>query len=320
MRLAELRLKERLLAFWLGPTRGSAAALFRVAYGLIAVWTAIGVLLNVTRYYTDDGLLPWASARAIEDQRFSLFALAPHDAALPWILGTVFLLAAIGLTLGCWPRIFAIVIFVINVSLQHRNPLVCNAGDRLFLMFALLAACMPLGQRWSIDELRRTRRGLPSAAGIVWGQRLIALHVAYVYLFAYSSKINKPAWINGTAIGDVLSSPVLSRWSVSIDFDALVRVLTWSTLLFELSFPLLVWSRAARPYVLAAGLLFHLGIELTLAIPIFSAIMIASYACFLSDDEAEWLVKAISARRLPIPSKSAAPAQAGARNRSRLSR
>jgi hypothetical protein len=71
--------------------------------------------------------------------------------------------------------------------------------------------------------------------------------------------------------------------------------LTWGTLLFELCFPVLVWSRAWRPYLLLCGVLFHLGIQLTMGVPHFALVMIASYPCFLSDDEAEGLVVRLTA-------------------------
>jgi hypothetical protein len=105
----------------------------------------------------------------------------------------------------------------------------------------------------------------------------------------------------------VLSSPVLSEWPMQLEPALLVAVLTWSALVFELAFPMLIWDRRFRPYALAAGTLFHLGIELTLTIPMFSAVMLVSYVSFLSDDEAERALAFL--RRLWRPSRLAAAQQ-----------
>jgi hypothetical protein len=282
---------ERFNAFWLSPTRGSAASLFRLAYGATGVWMAIGVLVNVERYYTDRGVVPWEVVGNDPLQRFSLLSLAPHSDLLPWLLAVAFLLAACGLTIGLAPRLCALVIFAVNVSLQHRNPFIYNAGDRIFLILSLLAAFLPLGARWSVEAWRRARRGKSAPLRPIWFQRLVSLQIAYVYLNAYSGKITQAAWRNGTAVGEILSSEALT--TVSTNVGLLGPLLTWSTLAFELCFPVLVWSRAHRLYLLAFGILFHLGIQVMMAIPGFGLVMVASYACFLSDDEAERLLSAL---------------------------
>ncbi|HVJ20919.1 MAG TPA: HTTM domain-containing protein [Polyangiaceae bacterium] len=294
--MSEPGLRERFSAFWLSPSRGSAVSLFRIAYAATAVWMAINVLRNVERYYGDTGLVPWAVVQDQELQRFSLFSLAPHSQLLPWLLGVGFLLAALGLLIGVGSRWCALGIFVINVSLQHRNPFIYNAGDRLFVILALLAAFLPLGARWSLEAWRRVRRGLRAPVKPIWFQRLVALQVAYVYLNAYTGKAGQASWRNGSAVAEILSSEALSTTPIT-GLSLLGPLLTWSTLIFELCFPVLVWSRSLRPYLLVAGILFHIGIQLTMAIPGFGLVMVASYACFLSDDEAERLVAALFSPR-----------------------
>jgi len=281
-----------IVEFWTAPVRGSSAALFRVSYGALSIWTAIGVLLNLERYYTDAGMLPWTAVQHAPEQLYSLFSLAPHSTALVWAVGLAFLLASVSLTVGFWSRSSALLIFVANVALQHRNPYALNSGDRLFLVLALLGALLPLGMRFSVDAWRAKTHGEKPArsAGSIWGQRLIALQIAYVYWYSFAAKLKFEAWQQGTALRDVLASPVFSEWPTQVDSSALIAVLTWSTLAFELMFPILIWETRLRPYVLAAGALLHLGIEITLTIPIFSAIMLVSYSCFLSDDETERLV------------------------------
>jgi hypothetical protein len=292
MRASEafVELRSRFLNFWTKPSDGSAAALFRIAYGLLATWTAAGVFLNLDRYYGHRGLIPWDAVRDFPEQRYSLIAIAPESSAWLAVIAGAFLLGSLMVTAGAWPRAGALLIYVTNVGFQHRNPYVLNNGDRLFLILAALSLFLPWGARYSVDAWRCARRGSPRASGAVWAQRLIALQVAYIYLSSCFAKLRQAGWRDGTAVGHVLASPVFSEWPVHIDFSPLVYFLTWSTLAFELAFPLLIWSARLRPYLLAAGILFHAGIEITLTIPMFSAVMLVTYACFLNDREAEALV------------------------------
>jgi hypothetical protein len=281
---------EHFVRFWSAPSDGSAASLFRIAYGLLATWTAVGVFLNLDRYYGYRGLVPWEVVQGFPEQRYSLLALAPESSAWLGAIAAAFLAGALMVTVGAWPRLGALLIYATNVGLQHRNPYVLNNGDRLFVILAALAVFLPWGARYSVDAWRRARRGLPELRGHVWAQRLIALQVSYIYLSSCFAKLRYAEWREGTAVRDVLSSPVFSEWPMRVEFTPLVQFLTWSTLAFELLFPILVWNPRFRPYLLAAGLLFHAGIEVTMTIPMFSAVMITTYACFLSDGEAHALV------------------------------
>jgi len=58
--------------------------------------------------------------------------------------------------------------------------------------------------------------------------------------------------------------------------------LTYGTLLFELILlPVLVWQRATRIATFMAGLLFHVGIGLSLRIIMFTEVMSVFYLVFL---------------------------------------
>jgi hypothetical protein len=59
--------------------------------------------------------------------------------------------------------------------------------------------------------------------------------------------------------------------------------MTWGTLLFEFAFPTLVWFRRTRWVLLASGVVFHIMIDVLMIIPMFSWIMIVSYASFIED-------------------------------------
>src|ERR1700709_987968 len=67
----------------------------------------------------------------------------------------------------------------------------------------------------------------------------------------------------------VAGSPLLVEW------------FTFGTLLTELSIGLFVWNRRARPWVLGAGFLMHLRIEIFIMVGFFSIGMWCLYLVFL---------------------------------------
>ncbi len=281
-----------LLGFLAPTTRGGGVALFRIAFGLLGAWTAAGALLNAQRYYGPDGMVPWALLDGVGHASWSLFALAPDSRLLPVVVGVGFLLAALCLAAGVAPRAAALVVFVCAASLHHRNPYVANSGDRLFVILAGLSVAMPLGHR--VRLLGPWRDAGALAPG--WSVRLGQLQIAYVYSFSALAKLGHERWRAGLALQDVLASPLYAEWPTSVG-TPVVQLITWGTLAFELGFPLLVWFRRFRPWCLAVGVAFHLGIDVAMTVPMFSAVMLASYALFLDDDVVERAIARLETRR-----------------------
>ena len=283
-------------AYWRGSTTGEAVAVLRMAFALLALWTAAGVGLNLERYYGPDSIFPWDVAKTYGFGTWTLFALAPESHALPTVLLVMMIAAAVALLLGAAPRIAAVTLFVVVVSLQHRNPLPLNSGDKLFAILAGLMSFLPLERRWALWPVPRPS----SERAPVWAVRLLQLQICYVYWASALTKLANERWRSGWALRDVLASPIYAEWPAYIDSFPIIAVLTWGTVLFEASFPVLVAARRLRPWVLVAGVVFHLSIELSMTIPMFSAVMIVSYAAFLDDATLQRaLAKVSSTARAP---------------------
>ena len=296
----------RAVAFWTARVNGASVALFRIVIGVLATWTALGAALNADRYFGEGGMIPWALMEHYTFARLSVLAVAPTSSAWLYVVVVALVLASFTFTIGLFPRVSAAVVFVCEMSLHQRNPYVMNSGDRLFSILMGLSIFLPLARRWSVHAWWRARRGrAPGPLPSIWSTRVIELQIAYVYLFSTFAKIEQERWQRGLALRDVLASPVYAEWPVTIDWLPLVYAMTWGTLLFELSFPLLVWQSKLRRYLLAAGVLFHGGIDLLMTIPMFSAVMVSSYALFLGDDDAERLVSFVLRR--PRPTIRVAP-------------
>ncbi|MCM2282931.1 MAG: hypothetical protein NDI61_13910, partial [Bdellovibrionaceae bacterium] len=77
---------------------------------------------------------------------------------------------------------------------------------------------------------------------------------------------------------------------------ALVGVMTHSALLWEVYFPVLVWLKPFRKYMLAFGLFFHLGIALGMGLFFFSGAMSAAYFCFVDAETLRGLLRSLRSR------------------------
>ena len=86
--------------------------------------------------------------------------------------------------------------------------------------------------------------------------------------------------------------PSYATWPAWHDPWPFMKPLAWGTLAFEVAFPLLIWFRPLRPYLLIGGIAFHAGIDILMQIPLLSAMMMLTYLLFIPDDVAErWVAR-----------------------------
>jgi hypothetical protein len=277
--------------FFFEPRSTSPAALVRIAWGLLVATWAISLLPDVDPFLTEGALRydrtpaegAWNSLNLLD------WSHAPLAACLVLVL-TGLLTAA-----GAWTTASAAVSLVLLVSLQRTNSVVLNSGDLLVRLVGLGVVLSPAGRLLSIDEWRRQRRSGASSvpARAPFGIRLLQLWVAIGYFLSGWLKVQGDAWPDGVAVGYALRIEDLQRvtppeWLFAS--EGVIAFLTWSTLVLEFGFVFLVWNRRLRPWVLGAGVLFHLGIDLWLDVGFFSWAMFAAYLAFLPPEVADRVV------------------------------
>jgi hypothetical protein len=287
-----------------GTTDPRRYAALRIAFGLLAFLTLLGLWPECVFYYSDAGWFPLPTALAMTDAR--------EWSLLHWISGPLgvrlFFLAAMAASLsmaaGYRTRAASIATFIAIVSIQSRNWLNTYGGDAVLRLMLPLIALSPAGAVWSLDAAKRRKK----AEAPVWPLRLIQVQVCLVYFVAGWLKLHGRDWVNGSALSLVLMNPIFAR----ADYGALtgspggawlLKAATQATLAWELGFPLLMLNRWTRLAALAFGVAVHLGIVLLLQIHWFGWIMIASYLAFIPEEWFETGEKYLMrARRLmPVP-------------------
>lgn len=257
-------------------------AFFRWTLGIVLVCCYTSYLLDYDLFFSSDGLLSrhyWEAE--LPEQSISYFRFVASEGACKLIA----FLAILPMVLFWWgiaPRLNAIVSWYALVSLHDRYLPMLDSGDAL-LRILLFLFIFARSDRWLSPLAPLVRRRVATAP---WGTalvvRLLQIQIALVYFCAGIAKVLGAAWRNGTALAYVFQLETFSRghWPWLTQNRYLMSAGTYATLAFELAFAALVWPRMTRKFVLIAGAALHLGIELTLAIPIFSWVMLASYAIF----------------------------------------
>ncbi len=289
--------------FWFRPSSAVPLGLFRMVFGALVL--SYGLLLFPLRFvwFGSRGVLSVADADTYNVMPPSTYVLAGRSfgpihwnvlsqpAADHWLTPffLVFLLAALGLTLGFWTRTSSVLVYLCLLALHNRDAPIHNSGDTVMLVMSIYLILSPAGAACSLDRLGRIFRGLEDDQPPLiapWTQRLMQLQIATVYLCASLSKVTGPLWMDGTATYYPMHLPESLRFPTpGRDNVFVINLVTWGTIAIEMAMATFIWVPRLRLYVLALGVALHLGIEYSMNIPLFSALMIASYIVFLTGDD-----------------------------------
>lgn len=269
--------------------------------------------------------VPWLDGWVSEDaaERWRDWGAEP---AAGYAAFGAWMLSLVTLTLGWRTRLSSVVAWALATSIECRLAWLSNGGDSLLRAGLFYLMLSPAGAAWSLDALRRqrkaARRGEAPAGPVLippWSVRLMQIQFALVYFFTGLVKLSGPYfdddgnftqdWLNGEAVYWVINDIAVARWPYAwlpVPL-AVCRLLSWATLSFEIGFPLFVLFRRLRPWLLLAGVAFHLGIWVHTEVGWFSPVSLCWYALFLSGERVERVARSArhlaagQARRAPSP-------------------
>lgn len=277
-----------------GPGDPLLAALALTAWVVLTGWLAVDGRAWYTRGSGPQGwrcrVLAWlgcaawvalgAWARASDDRSAWLWSWQESPSWLAaalwaWIASACLLLA------GLWTRWAALLTWVMTMSFANVNPNIDNAGDTIRGIILFYLMLCPGGAVWSIDAFRRA----PSTPVHVppWPLRLLFVQLVLIYFMNGLYKVTSFDWLRGDSLHYVLgdlSLTRLSRTQVPIPL-LLTRLATWMVLAWELAFPVLVFFRQTRKAALLFGVLFHLGIFVTMELGGFVPYVLCLYVPLL---------------------------------------
>ncbi|HZZ82132.1 MAG TPA: HTTM domain-containing protein [Gemmataceae bacterium] len=192
-------------------------------------------------------------------------------AMVAWITSAGFLL------IGFRTRFAAVLAWMLAMSFANVNTKLDNAGDtiRLILLFYLMIC--PCGAAWSIDSLWKKRSG--PAYVHPWPICLIVAQMIFMYWMNGLYKLFGETWREGSSLHYVLGDLALARFSrVALPLPFVVtQIMTWTVLAWEVLFPFTLIFKWPRRVALFMGVMFHLGIFVSLELGPFALYAICMY-------------------------------------------
>jgi hypothetical protein len=260
--------------------------LLRIALGILLLVAYSIRAIDNSFYFGSDGVLDLEKMVEVFPMkyRWSFLVWFPGDTSLR-VCTTLLLASLATMTLGVFPRVSAFVAYLMNVSFMHRNMSIVYGLDMIatFLLFYLSFA------RTTSAPAKGSWAGMLSSAAL----RLTQIEVCVVYAYSGWEKLKGPPWWKGEAIWSVFANTQIARWNMDwvAHFPLVISAATYATLLFEIYFPALIWLRKWRPWLLLLGVALHVSIGVVVFIPFFAALMIVTYASFLTPAEAGRIVR-----------------------------
>jgi hypothetical protein len=233
--------------FWFGAEPFAQLRIYRVVLGSVLLLFYLIRSLDLLFLYSNQGVVPlepFQSAVSLK-YAFSIFYFFPQDWAL-WLADFVLIGACISLILGVYPRISALIVYLLHISFDHRNPMIAYGFNKVtvFFVFSLLLASYR-SERAPRGSLRRSLASL--------GYRLAQVQLCVIYVFSGTEKLKGVTWWRGEAIWGTLSNAHITSINFNFlsQFPLILTVMTFATLVWEIYFPVMVWSRRFRyPWLL----------------------------------------------------------------------
>lgn len=308
-----------------------ALAAMRVLVGVVLVVDLTLRTRFLRAFYTDAGLLPRATLRAVRPG-FADLSLHALSGSFWWqaTLFAVLIGCGVAVAVGYRTRLAVVASFLLLASTQLRNTILLNGGDSLLLRLLLWGAFLPLGTRWSLDAVRRTDDdvGTTDAAGVTSVGRRVAsvasagvlLQVVLVYATNAVVKLRGEAWPSGVAIRHVFQ---LDRFTILAGEllageATLLSLLGWAWLASLIASPLLlIVTGRARSLVAGALLGGHLGMLATMWLGVFPLVSVAGLLPFLHSgvwDRVERLVRPVARSAAGFAERLQSPGSLGGRS------
>lgn len=288
------------------PIDARRFALVRIGFALLILIYMAVLYPDLENWYGPAGLYSAeVDAEAALPQQWSVLRWLPTDAeqAGVWLhrLFWLHIACTLMLLVGFCSRVNALLVFVLLVSWQNRNPLILDGEDGVFRLVGFYLMLMPSGRAWSVDRWLFHRSADVCPMAPAWSLRLLQLQMVVIFVAAAGFKLGGSAWLDGTALSYVVRlDDTFGRFripSLLFEIPLLVRLMTWTVVAVELIAPLFLWFRETRRWALLLIMLFHLSNEYAMCLFLFHWIMLVGWSTFLTGGDLFALTRLIPPRR-----------------------
>ena len=129
--------------------------------------------------------------------------------------------------------------------------------------------------------------------GPPWGLAVIRLQIVAMYVVTVMDKMEGSTWLGGTATVRALYLQSMRRFWIPdfiITSSLAHNLMTWGTLVIEVSLPILLVNRKTRRWGIVLGLGFHALLGYAMRLGLFPATVGVAYLAFLSAEDASAVI------------------------------
>lgn len=270
-------------------------AVFRIILGLFYLYSFVSVLNHFDSVFAPEGGALGECYMTSYNQEYPdspwLFRLDSNAQMMTYIIGClcVFLL----FTIGIYPRIMALLGSILTSLFFNRYPNFYYGWEQIALCLLFLSAFLPIGDRLSLMKSKQSSDQNRIKNAFTW---LVLCQIALIYFYNGVSK-NGNLWMNGSAAGYAASSmdKGLAAGEWLSQNTSLTKFITYSTLVWELMFPLLIFAplknRMFRRVAALSVLLFHWSTSVFVDVGDFRLVAIPMAALLLPPEDWELLYR-----------------------------
>jgi hypothetical protein len=308
------------VAVWDRREPATSLAMTRILVGTVLF---LDMMLGVYRQAMPALLSPPPRGLGTSAPAWPSFLPAPNAGeGVGWAWWAAVTVTSFLFAIGAFHRIAGALLTLVLINFARFDP----DGDAIDALYRVVVPVLTLSganARLSIDAWRARSSGRPRPALVpAWPRYLLMLQLIWMYFSAGHCR-DDPAWwpwSGFTAIGHVMGDPHFTRFAPGSlrAFHPLMRVGTAVSMTFELSSPLMIFFTAfaregggklgafarrihARAVWLAAGILLHAGIALTMTLGMFPYGVLALYPLFLHPQEFHGLWRRVRSARITAP-------------------
>jgi len=249
---------------------------FHLLKKLLFQWTSLQTL-----YGTDSFVVP------LQNDYLSIVFLQDNYQLLIFFYMIMIVLFAFGIG----KYFTAFILYILVIIVQELNEYVLDGGDNLLKFLILYLAFANCYEYFSLSKLKLRKGYTIKLSNLCTNLAVysILIHLCLVYFVSGISKAYSDVWYSGAALYYILSIERFNSGTSLIQpfvhNGYLVTFFSYFTILVELYFPVLVWVKRLRPFVLTCMAFLHLGIYFLMMIHDFSILYITVYGFFFTNSE-----------------------------------
>ncbi|MCB0852215.1 MAG: hypothetical protein KDD63_08345 [Bacteroidetes bacterium] len=277
------KIKTDLIAFFTTPVSPIPLGLFRILMSGFVLIQAAFWYPDWHAFLGEEGWIQWEISRAlnmdwhIHIQQIHLilqhigFTASQTVEVFFW----VYVICALGLLIGWYTRIWAILTWVCHYILMSSIPTFVYGVD-IFLQIGLFyIMIMPVAKAWSVDLLQGRVSGEPTW-GVTLSLRVLQIHLCLAYLSAGYEKMRAADWWNGTVLWRSVVQPDFRQFDLTwlAWYPWIPKLLSWFTMIVEAGYCVGMWIPRVRIFWLLGIVSLHIGIILFLGLWLFGTVMI----------------------------------------------